>query len=134
MTMFVLQSALLLAIAFVLGCIAGCLLRGWLAPVSRGDASSALAATAAGAAVVPEADGIDGPGVAAVDGESTSAESALVASSLVAHRASRGVRDGSGTQEWEARALPAGRVASPQLADRSGGIFSPGNDIVPRSQ
>lgn len=72
--------------------------------------------------------------VAAVDRESTSAESALAASSLAAHRASRGVRDGSGPQEWEARAHPAGRVASPRVADRSGNIFSPSNDIVPRSQ
>jgi predicted flap endonuclease-1-like 5' DNA nuclease len=29
MTMFVIQSAILLAIAFLLGCILGCLLRGW---------------------------------------------------------------------------------------------------------
>jgi predicted flap endonuclease-1-like 5' DNA nuclease len=41
MIMFVLQSALLVAIAFVLGCVVGCLLRQWLAePAPAGVAAS----------------------------------------------------------------------------------------------
>lgn len=52
MPMFLIQSAILIAIAFIIGCILGCLLRRWFGADSAA-LPAAVAATAATAAVAP---------------------------------------------------------------------------------
>ena len=55
MTMFIIQSALLLAIAFILGCILGCLLRRWFGAVEPAAMPARSAPSAAPRIVAPAA-------------------------------------------------------------------------------
>ena len=56
MTMFIIQSLLLMAIAYILGCIIGCLLRRLLAKPEASTAAAAVAAPVAAVAVAKQAE------------------------------------------------------------------------------